>query len=63
ESYHDTELKDLHTTTFCGKSVDVESTSHNLTGGPFASYDPKTGTLRDRKVMKAPSNLSSISRY
>ena len=63
DSFHETDLQQLHTTTFCGKTIDVESTSNKLTGGPFSNYDPKTGTLRERKAMKAPSNLSSISRF
>lgn len=59
ETFHSTDLKALHTTTFSGRNIAVESTSHKLTGGPLNKYDPKTGTLRERKFIKQLTNISA----
>lgn len=50
--FHDIDVPNLKTTTFCSKNVAIDSTPNNLTGGPTARYDPNTGTLRKRKVIK-----------
>ncbi|XP_052683421.1 cilia- and flagella-associated protein 69-like [Crassostrea angulata] len=52
ENFHETELKNVHATAICNKTVAVESTPLSLTGGPLAKYDPKLGTTQSRKILK-----------
>lgn len=59
ESFHSTDLKALHTTTFSGRCIAVESTPHKLTGGPLVKYDSKEGTLRERKFIKQLTDVSN----
>ncbi|KAK3109030.1 hypothetical protein FSP39_021501 [Pinctada imbricata] len=59
DSFHPIEMKNLRTTTFSGRTVNVHSTPQTLTGGPLAQYDPKTGSLRERKVIKPKASTMS----
>ncbi|KAK3587960.1 hypothetical protein CHS0354_014478 [Potamilus streckersoni] len=52
ETFHNTDLPNLKTTTFGGKTVMVDSTPVSLTGGPLARYDTAKGTIRERRVIK-----------
>ncbi|XP_052820058.1 cilia- and flagella-associated protein 69-like [Mya arenaria] len=52
EFFHPIDLPQLQTTTFASKKVVVDSTPHNLTGGPLATYNPETGHTRERRVLQ-----------
>ncbi|XP_062615202.1 cilia- and flagella-associated protein 69-like [Saccostrea cucullata] len=52
DNFHDAELKNTNTTTFCSNLVLVESTPLSLTGGPLSKYDTKLGTTQPRKILK-----------
>lgn len=54
EFFHETDVSNLRTTAFSSRHVAIQSTPSELTGGPLAKYDSKTGTTRPRKTMKMP---------
>ncbi|XP_063040762.1 cilia- and flagella-associated protein 69-like [Engraulis encrasicolus] len=66
--YHQTHLSGLKTTTFCGRTMAIESTPAHLTGGPLANTDlalarvPITGgALRKLPQPTAPQDLEHLN--
>ncbi|KAL2080316.1 hypothetical protein ACEWY4_024109 [Coilia grayii] len=65
--YHHTHIAGLQTTTFCGRTMAVESTPAHLTGGPLANTDlalarvPITGGALRKLPQSAPQDLEHLN--
>ncbi|XP_066571504.1 cilia- and flagella-associated protein 69 isoform X2 [Amia ocellicauda] len=62
--FHPTQIRAMHTTSFCGRSVQVESTPVQLTGGPLAGTDlaldrlsVRGGALRSTRPAQPPGSV------